>query len=117
MQYLLLAHGDESAWQTMSKEQQAQGIAAFGAYVEALTSAGALVGNYRPELSTATRTVRFADGAAQVADGPRVEGSEQLTGVYVIEASDLDQAVAWAERNPAARFGVVEVRPVSAPRP
>jgi len=58
-------------------------------------------------------TVRVADGAALVTDGPFADTKEVMAGYYLIEADDLDEAVAFAARIPAARFGgAVEVRPV-----
>lgn len=115
MQYLLLAHGDESEWQTMSDDERRRGAAAFGAYVSDLTAEGVLVGNYRPEPSITTKTVSIRDELTQVRDGPHVTGREHLSGVYVIDVPDADTALRWAIRNPAARFGSVEVRPVAVP--
>jgi hypothetical protein len=115
MKYLLLSMSDESGWQKMSDEQRAQGIAAFGGYIEALNSAGVLIGNYRPEPSFKAKTVKLSNGKPMVSDGPFAKGDDQLTGLYVIDVPDLDAALSWAERNPAARFGTVEVRPVTNP--
>jgi hypothetical protein len=67
--------------------------------------------------STAT-TVRLRGGQLQVTDGPFAETREQLGGFYLIEAPNLDEAIALASRVPAARTGSVEVRPVmSVPKP
>jgi hypothetical protein len=52
------------------------------------------------------------DGKTLTTDGPFAETKEQLGGFYLIEASDLDQAIATASRIPSARFGTIEVRPV-----
>jgi hypothetical protein len=61
--------------------------------------------------TTATSLRRGADGAVQITDGPFVETKEALGGFYVIEASDLDEALEIAKEIPAP-FGGVEVRPV-----
>ena len=45
-------------------------------------------------------------------DGPFAETREQLGGFYMIEAKDLDEALAIAERIPSARWGSIEVRPL-----
>lgn len=112
MDYLLLLHADEAGWTKMSKEQQEQGYAAYMAYGEALKKAGALKGSNRLQpVSTAT-TVRVSDGKQQVLDGPYAESKEQLGGYYLIEAADLDAAIAWAARCPGASHGTIEVRPV-----
>jgi hypothetical protein len=62
-------------------------------------------------VSTAT-SVRLRDGKRFVTDGPFAETHEQLGGYYVIDAKDLDDAIAIAARVPGARFGTVEVRPI-----
>ena len=60
---------------------------------------------------TAT-TVRVRDGKTAITDGPFAETKEQLTGFYLIEAKDLNEALQIAARIPAARVGSVEVRPI-----
>jgi hypothetical protein len=57
--------------------------------------------------------VRITHGKSQVLDGPYLDSKEQLGGYFFIEVPDLDAAIAWAARCPAADHGVVEVRPVS----
>jgi hypothetical protein len=61
--------------------------------------------------STGT-TVRLRDGERIVQDGPYADTKEQLGGFFVIDVPDLDAALDWAARCPAATDGVVEVRPV-----
>jgi hypothetical protein len=56
--------------------------------------------------------VRVASGKRQVTDGPYAETKEQFGGYYLIEVADLDSAISWASRCPAASHGVVEVRPL-----
>lgn len=112
MQYLLVLYAAESGWSDMTKAQQEQGMAAYGAYTEALKKAGALVGSNRLQpVSTAT-TVRVANGKSQVLDGPYADSKEQLGGYYLIDAPDLDAALSWAARCPTAGHGAVEVRPI-----
>ncbi len=55
--------------------------------------------------------MRVRQGRRLVTDGPFAETKEQLVGYFVVEASDLDEAIAIAARIPSARFGAVEVRP------
>src|SRR6185295_15167812 len=62
-------------------------------------------------ISTAT-SVRVRDGKRLVTDGPFAETREQLGGYYLINASNLDEAIGIAERVPPAQFGTVEIRPV-----
>jgi hypothetical protein len=87
-------------------------MAAYGAYHQAMTQAGVIVGGERLRPSSAATTVRTTNGKTQVLDGPYAETKEQLGGYFVIEAPNLDAALSWAERCPGAAHGVVEVRPI-----
>ena len=112
MQYLLTLYADEAGWTNLSKSEQEQGVAAYMAYGKALKAAGAWKGSNRLQpISTAT-TVRNVNGKAQVLDGPYADSKEQLGGYYLIDVPDLDAALSWAARCPAAGHGVVEVRPI-----
>jgi hypothetical protein len=112
MQYLFMLYADEAGWTNLSKSEQEKGVAAYMAYGEALKAAGVWVGSNRLQpISTAT-TVRNNNGKAQVLDGPYVDSKEQLGGYYLIDVPDLDAALSWAARCPAAGHGVIEVRPV-----
>ncbi len=112
MQYLLTLYAEEAGWGKMTKAQQEQGVAAYAAYTEALKQAGALKGSNRLQPIATATTVRAVDGKTQVLDGPYADTKEQLGGYYLIEAADLDSALAWAARCPGAMHGIVEVRPV-----
>ena len=109
----MLIYVNEAAMGTASEADMGKMMAAYGAYSEALVKAGAMVAGNRLHPSTASSTVRSVGGKTQVLDGPYAETKEQLGGYYVIEAPDLDGALSWAERCPAATTGgAVEVRPI-----
>ncbi len=112
MQYLLMLYSNEGRWSEMTQAEQEQGVAAYRAFTEALTQAGALRGSNRLQTSSTGTTVRVADGKSQVLDGPYIDSKEQLGGYYLIEAPDLDAAISWAARCPGASHGIVEVRPI-----
>ncbi|HEX4758850.1 MAG TPA: YciI family protein [Terracidiphilus sp.] len=112
MQYLLTLYVDESGWGNMTPEQQQQGSASYMAYTEALKAAGALVNSNRLRPSATATTLRTTNGKTQVLDGPFVESKEQLAGYYLIDVPDLDAAMSWAGRCPAAQHGIVEVRAI-----
>jgi hypothetical protein len=71
-----------------------------------------MAGGERLRPSNTATTVRIANGKTKVVNGPYAETKEQLGGYYMIEAADLDAAISWAARCPAASHGAVEVRPV-----
>ena len=112
MQYLLMLYADQTAWGRMSPADQQRGVAAYGAYTQAMKQAGVWVGSNRLQDTNTATTVRVADGKSQVLDGPYVDSKEQLGGYYLIEAPDLDAALSWAARCPGASHGTIEVRPV-----
>jgi hypothetical protein len=115
MQYLLLLYADETRWPHMSAAEREAAMAEYGAYRQALAKAGALVSASRLRPTSATTTVRIEGDRTQVLDGPYAEVKEQLGGFFLIDVPDLDAAIAWAGRCPAARHGSIEVRPLWPP--
>ena len=87
------------------------GQAAFQAYAQALDEAGVLVSAEVLQPSSSTTTVAIRDGSVQVQDGPFADTREQLGGTFVVDVPDLDAALAWAEKCPAAQWGTIEIRP------
>jgi len=112
MQYLLMIHQDEKASQTMSQEDGARVFAAYGAYTKAMSEAGVRIAGERLHPSSTGTVVRVKGGKTSVLNGPYAEVKEQLAGYYLIEAPDLDAAIAWAARCPGAETGAIEVRPI-----
>src|SRR6185369_5861493 len=112
MQYMMLIYANEKGWSQLTPEQQKQGMAAYMAYSEALRNAGVLISSNRLLNTDAATTVKVTDGKTQVLNGPYVDTREQLGGYFLIEAPDLDAAIAWAARCPGASHGAVEVRPL-----
>jgi hypothetical protein len=107
-QYLILIYEDEASYATATPEQWGEIGAAHTRFAEQIEELGAsmLGGNALQPTMTAT-SIR----ADVVTDGPFAETKEALGGYYLIEAADLDQALAVAKLCPAG-FGGVEVRPI-----
>jgi hypothetical protein len=109
MKYILLIYSDENAWTERERKrcyteslQLTQELQANGQYLGA-----------SPLQSIATATsVRVRDGKKLVTDGPFAETHEQLGGYFLIDAQDLDDAIAIAVRIPGASKGTVEIRPI-----
>ena len=112
MQYLLMIHGAEDLFAKMSKADAEKGMAAYGAYTEALKKAGVMRGGERLQPTSTATVVKTNNGKTSVLNGPYAEIKEQLGGYYVIEVADLDAAIAWAARCPGAEHGAIEVRPI-----
>jgi hypothetical protein len=87
-------------------------IAGYDAFALAAKEAGVLrEGSALYPVSVST-TLRLRDDEVLITDGPFVESKEQLSGYFVLECADLDEALAWAARIPGARHGAIEVRPL-----
>lgn len=112
MEYLLMVYNDASAFETMSAAQKQEGLAAYGAYHQALQKAGVLRNSNRLRPAQAATTVRLKSGKTEVLNGPYAETREQLGGYFLIDVPDLDSALAWAARCPGAAHGSMEVRPI-----
>lgn len=117
MKYMLLTYLDEKAWLALTPEQQKQEMDACGPHVEKLMAEKKIIaGAPLRETATAT-TVRYREGKVLLTDGPFAETREQLGGYTIIEANDLDDALAIAKgfvassRNPTS-IATIEVRPI-----
>lgn len=114
MQYALLIYEDESAFGPAKAGRKLQQL--VGRHREFVKELGAtrLGGSGLKATSSAT-TVRTTRGKQTLHDGPFAETKEQLGGFYLIEAPDLDAAIAIAKRVPLLEDGAIEVRPVLGP--
>ncbi|MBZ4420362.1 YciI family protein [Myxococcus sp. RHSTA-1-4] len=112
MRYVLAIYENEKQWESMPKSEADQVMGEYLAFTEGIKKSGNYVaGEALQPIATAT-TVRIRDGKRLTTDGPFAETKEQLGGFYLIEAENIDQAIAIASRIPAARTGCIEVRPV-----
>lgn len=114
MQYMLMFYENEAkiAAQRDRAERDGPYWGAWYAYMGTLYQSGVVIkGDALMPPATAT-TVRLEGGNRLVQDGPVAATKEKLAGYVVIEVPDLDAALSWAARCPAATFGAVEVRPV-----
>ncbi len=109
MKYMLLIYSDENAWTEREREDC---YAESKQLTHELNANGQYLGS-SPLQSVATATsVRVREGKRLVTDGPFAETREQLGGYYLVNAKDLDEAIAIAGRIPGARKGIVEIRPI-----
>ena len=118
MQYAILVYETPTDFETRNDpDKNGPYIGAYTAYSQALRESGVAAGGAPLSDPSYTTTLRLRDGVRQVQDGPFSETREQLGGFFLIEVPDLDAALKWAERCPAAQSGLVEVRPVLSMRP
>jgi hypothetical protein len=114
MKYMLAIYEDEANYEGGEAGEAWRDILgkhmAFGGELAAAGMEFSGAGLRNSDTATTVRT--GADGRQTVHDGPYAETREQLGGFYVIEAPDLDAALAWARKIPLSSHGAVEVRPV-----
>ncbi len=136
MQFMLMLYAEEKAGAAIPKAQMDRVMDSLYAYQAALTKAGAFIATAPLAPTAQAKTLRMEGGEIRVSsasrsekpedaepvfvreggelkvhDGPYAETKEQFGGYYIIEAEDMDAALHWAARCPAAQWGPIEVRP------
>lgn len=114
MKYLCLVYADESLLHSQPDSPQ---DAECQSYAESVAESGHMLAAEALQPVRTAATVRMRAGRVTVTDGPFAETKEQLTGFYLIDARDLNEAIQLAGHIPAARVGCVEVRPVRTLQP
>jgi hypothetical protein len=111
MQYLLLIYQNEA--ERVAADAAVREMSnAYREYTESIAASGNYKGGNALQSTRNATTVRVRNGKRQTTDGPFAETREQLAGYYLVDASDLDEAISLAERIPGAKSGSIEVRPV-----
>jgi hypothetical protein len=110
MQYILLIYDNEK--NQLPPDEVGKMIQEYGVFTQGIIKSGNFKAADRLQPASTATTVRVRDGKTLTVDGPFAETKEQLGGFYMIEAENLDQAVAIAARVPSARSGSIEVRPI-----
>lgn len=113
MQYLLLIYHNELDWENLSPTQQSTIYQEYRDVIERLAATGKYIAGDELKPTTTATTVRLRDGRQTITDGPFAETKEQLGGYFLVNASDLDEAIAIAAQIPSARDGSIEIRPVA----
>ena len=112
MQYLMLIYHDEGRWDALVEAERETLYAGYRALREELQAAGKYIGGNQLQPTATATTIRVRNGKTGVTDGPFAETKEQLGGYFLVEAKNLDDALAIAARIPSAATGSIEVRPV-----
>ena len=111
MQYLVLIYSEEPT-APPDPAQISAVMKDYDAYTQMLRDRGAYVHGEALQPTATATTVRIRDGQTMTTDGPFAETKEALGGFYLIEAKDLDEALALGGACPGARWGSIEVRPI-----
>jgi hypothetical protein len=115
MRYLCLLVGEPGvATPEPGSEEFRQVLVDYQAATAAMADGGVLVDSGPLQMPSSARSLRLRNGKPLVTDGPFVEIKEVIGGYYVLDCADIDEALRWAATIPAARYGVIEVRPLMA---
>ena len=111
MKYICLGYMDPKKWETMSESKRNAFLDECFAYDDVLRKNGHFIGGEALQSPRNASTLRFQNGKVSVTDGPYAETKEQLGGILVLEAKDLNHAIQLMSEHPGVRGGCFEIRP------
>ena len=111
MKYICLGYYDEKTWETMSENERNALMDRCFAYDDTLRKNGHFVGGEALQSARNAVTLRSTNGKVSVTDGPYAETKEQLGGILMLEASDLNHAIQLMSNHPGVQAGPFEIRP------
>jgi hypothetical protein len=111
MKFACLIYQDEVALQKMPPVEMAKDFAEYESSAEEMQKSGKLRFSHGLSPTTSATTVRVRNGKTLITDGPFAETKEQLGGIFLIEATDLNDAIRVAAKIPTAHWGSIEIRP------
>jgi hypothetical protein len=111
VKYLCLGYLDEKTWDAMSESERSGLMDACFAYDDVLREGGHFVGGEALQSARKAATLRYRNGKVSVTDGPYAETKEQLGGILILEATDLQHAIELMAKHPGVKVGPFEIRP------
>jgi len=111
MKYICLGYIEDNKWETMSESERNSMIDECFAYDDELRKKGHFVGGEALQSARNATTLRWENGNVSVTDGPYAETKEQLGGILVLEARDLNHAIQLMSKHPGVKAGPFEIRP------
>jgi len=114
MKYICFGYQNEKKWEQLSESEKNKLFDVCFAYDDELRAKGHFLSGEAIEDASTAVSIRFKNGKVSVTDGPFVETKEQLGGVGIIEAKDLNEAIALWSKHPAMVFDATgfEIRPI-----
>lgn len=111
MRFICLGYADPSIFSKLSKEELEAGMEECFAYDDELRRGGHFAGGEALQEARAAVTLRHNGRGVDVSDGPYAETKEYLGGILILEARDLNHAIALMSKHPGVKFGPFEIRP------
>lgn len=113
MKFICLGYADFNKMGQYSQEELAALMEECLTYDDELRRGGHFLGGEALQLPDQAATVRLHDGRVVMTDGPYAETKEQLGGILILEARDLNHAIALMSKHPGVKFGPFEIRPAN----
>ena len=113
MKYMCLGYWDEKKFEALTEAERNSFLDACFGYDEVLRAKGHFLGGEGLESARTATTVRLKNGKPFVTDGPFIETKEQLGGVLILEAKDLDEAIQLISNHPGIAAAGFEIRPIA----
>lgn len=113
MKYICLGYHQETVWNNYSEAEILDLMDECFEYDDELRAAGHFTGGEALQLTNTATTIRWSNGKAVVTDGPFAETKEQLGGILILEADDLNHAIQIMSKHPGVRNGCFEIRPAA----
>jgi len=112
MKYICLGYIENKYFGQLSEQEQSDFMDACFVYDEELQKNGHMIGGEALQPVNTATTVRYRNGELQITDGPFAETKEFLGGIMILEAKDLNEAIALMSRHPSVKMGgTFEIRP------
>src|SRR4051812_33304560 len=114
MKYLCFGYHEEQVWALLPPHEREALLEETFAYADRLRASGHLIDDHGLQSAACATTLRFRSGEMSITDGPFTETKEQLGGIMLLEANDLNHAIQLASKIPCMRVGgSLELRPVN----
>ena len=113
MKYICLGYLEDKKWGAMSGNERNAMMDDCFAYDDVLRKNGYFAGGEALQSSQDAKTLRWKDGKVVITDGPYAETKEQLGGILVLEARDLNHAIELMSKHPGVKAGPFEIRPAA----
>ena len=111
MRFICLGYADPAKFSAMSKEEMESAMEECFVYDDELRRGGHFAGGEALQEARSAVTLRYGAKGVEVTDGPYAETKEYLGGILILEARDLNHAIALMSKHPGVRFGPFEIRP------
>ena len=113
MKYICLGYIEPKLWETMTESERNAFVDECFAYDDVLRAGGHFIGGEALDSPENATTLRWKNGKAAITDGPYAETKEQLGGILLLEARDLNHAIQLMSKHPGVKAGPFEIRPAA----